>query len=79
MIVSRAGKKDPIKADEIEKTLHHPVTWVIPNNYPVVIDAINSGVPLLNHKGSSNVAKSILDLANDIPEWSRSFYVGMKD
>ena len=79
VIVNRAGKKDPIKVEDIEKTLHYPVSWVVPNNYPVVIDAINSGVPLLNHKGSSNVAKSILDLANDIPEWSRSFYVEMED
>ena len=79
VIVNRTGKKDPIKVEDIEKTLHYPVGWVVPNNYPVVIDAINSGVPLLNHKGSSNVAKSILDLANDIPEWSRSFYVEMKD
>ena len=79
VMVNRSGKKDPIRVDEIEKTLHYPVSWVVPNNYPVVIEAINSGVPLLNHKGSSNVAKSILGLANDIPEWSRSFYVEMKD
>ena len=79
VIVNRAGKKDPIKVNEIEKTLHYPVSWVVPNNYPVVIEAINSGIPLLNHKGSSNVAKSILGLANDIPEWSQSFYVEIKD
>jgi len=80
VMVNRAtGKKDPIKVDEIEKTLHYPVSWVVPNNYPVVIEAINSGIPLLNHKGSSNVAKSILNLANEIPEWSRSFYVEAKD
>ena len=75
VIVNRAGKKDPIKIDDIEKTLRYPVSWVVPNNYPVVIDAVNSGVPLVNHKGKSNVAKSILGLANDIPEWSRGLYV----
>jgi pilus assembly protein CpaE len=79
VIVNRASKRDRIKAGEIEQTLHYPVSWVIPNNYPVVIDAINSGIPLVNHKGGSNVAKSILGLANDIPEWSRSFYVEAKD
>jgi len=79
VIVNRASKRDRIKASEIEQTLHYPVSWVIPNNYPVVIDAINSGIPLVNHKGGSNVAKSILGLANDIPEWSRSFYVEVKD
>jgi pilus assembly protein CpaE len=79
VIVNRAGKKDPIKVKEIEEALHYPVSWVIPNNYPAVIDAINSGVPLVNHKGGSNVAKSILDLANDVPGWSRSFYVEIEE
>ena len=79
VVANRMGKKDPVKADDIEKTLHYPVSWVIPNNYPVVIDAINSGIPLVNHKGDSNVAKSILELANDIPEWSRRLYVELKD
>jgi pilus assembly protein CpaE len=75
VIVNRVSKKDAIRADQIEKALDYPVSWVIPNNYPAAIEAINSGVPLVNHKGDSNVAKSILDLANDIPKWSRSFYV----
>jgi len=79
VIVNRAGKGARIKVDEIEQTLHYPVSWVIPNNYPMAIDAIDSGVPLINHKGGSNVAKSISDLANDIPEWSRSFYVELTE
>jgi pilus assembly protein CpaE len=79
VIINRASKKDTIKTDEIEKTLGYPVSWVIPNNYPSAIEAINSGVPLVNHKGDSNVAKSILDLANDIGKWSRSFYVELKE
>ncbi len=79
VVANRVGKKDSVKVDDIEKTLHYPVSWVIPNNYPVAIDAVNSGIPLVNHKGDSNVAKSILELANDIPEWSRSLYVELKD
>lgn len=79
VVVNRAGKKDSVKVDDVEKTLRYPVSWVIPNNYPVAIDAVNSGVPLVNHKGDSNLAKSILELANDIPEWSRSLYVEIKD
>lgn len=79
VVANRVGKKDSVKVDDIEKTLNYPVSWVIPNNYPVAIDAINSGIPLVNHKGDSNVAKSILELANDIPQWSRSLYVEIKD
>jgi pilus assembly protein CpaE len=79
VVANRVGKKDSVKVDDIEKTLNYPVSWVIPNDYPVAIDAVNSGIPLVNHKGDSNVAKSILELANDIPEWSRSLYVELKD
>ncbi|NIM98996.1 MAG: AAA family ATPase [candidate division Zixibacteria bacterium] len=79
VIVNRAGKKDPIKADEIEKTLRYPVTWVVPNDYRAVIEAINSGVPLVSQDGKSNVAKSILGLSNDIRQWKRSFHVQSED
>jgi pilus assembly protein CpaE len=79
LIINRVGKKDSISMEQIEKTLHFPVSWVIPNNYPVVIDAINSGVPLTNHRSVSNVSKSIAGLAKDIPRWSRTLYVEIKD
>jgi pilus assembly protein CpaE len=79
VVVNRVGKKDSVKVEDVEKTLRYPVSWVVPNDYPVAIDAVNSGVPLVNHKGESNLAKSILELANDIPEWSRSLYVELRD
>lgn len=78
MVVNRTSRKDRITAEEIEKTLNYPITFAIPNNYPAVIDAINTGIPLVNHRGDSNVAKSIMELANDIPKWSRSLYVELK-
>jgi pilus assembly protein CpaE len=79
VVVNRVGKKDSVKVEDVEKTLRYPVSWVVPNNYPVAIDAVNSGIPLVNHKAETNVAKSILELANDIPEWSRSLYVELRD
>ena len=79
VIVNRAGKKDPIRADEIEKTLRYPVSWVVPNNYSAVIEAIDSGVPLVNHKRKSNVAGSIMDLAAEVPKWRLSAYVEIRD
>lgn len=79
VVVNRVSRKDRIRIDEIEKTLSYPVSFVIPNNYPAVIEAINTGIPLLDHKGDSNVAKSILELANDLTKWSRSLYVELKE
>jgi pilus assembly protein CpaE len=78
LVVNRTDKRDPIKPEEIEKTLHRPISWMIPNDYPTVIEAINTGIPLVSRKGTSKVAKSIKDLANQIPEWSRSLSVERK-
>ncbi len=78
LIVNRASKGDSIKVEEIEKTLRYPVAWVVPNNYRSVVEAINSGIPLVNHRGNSNVAKSISGLSADVLEWNRSFYVEAK-
>jgi pilus assembly protein CpaE len=79
LVVNRVSKKDRITASEIEKTLNYPITFAIPNNYPTVIDAINTGIPLVNHQTDSNVAKSITELANDIPKWSRRLFVELKE
>jgi pilus assembly protein CpaE len=78
LVVNRTDKRDPIKPEEIEKTLHHKISWMIPNDYPMVIEAINTGIPLVSRKGTSKVAQSIKELANHIPEWSRSFYMERK-
>lgn len=64
VIVNRASRSDSIKVDEIENTLNHPVFWTIPNNYRATLDAINTGVPLINGRRPSNVGKSIMQLAN---------------
>jgi pilus assembly protein CpaE len=71
IVVNRVSKADTIQVSEIEKTLDYPVSWTIPNNYKVVIDAINSGVPLLNGKRPSNVGKGIMQLAEALMDGYR--------
>lgn len=66
IIVNRVCKADNIRIDEIEKTLDYPVFWTIPNNYKAVIDAINSGIPLVNGGRPSNVSKSVVRLAETL-------------
>jgi pilus assembly protein CpaE len=75
VVVNRAGKGDPLKPDEIAKTLHNPVSWVIPNEYKVAVDALNSGIPLVQNHARSKVGKSILGLADDIIKWRRSAFI----
>lgn len=75
VVVNRESKKDRINADEISKTIHHQVTWEIPNNYKAAIEALDAGVPLVDSKSKSNVAKSISKLADNITKWRRSAFV----
>jgi pilus assembly protein CpaE len=79
LILNRSGKKDQLGTREIEKTLHYPISWVIPNNYPVAVEAINTGIPLVNHNGKSNLAKSIQRLADDLPKLSRTMYIELEE
>ena len=75
VVVNRASKRDSLKPDEIAKTLHNPVSWVIPNDYKVAEDALNSGIPLVQNNARSKVGKSILELADDITKWRRSAFI----
>jgi pilus assembly protein CpaE len=79
LILNRSGKRDQLGTHEIEQTLHYPISWVIPNNYPVALEAINTGIPLVNHDGRSNVAKSIQGLADDLPKLSRTMYIELDE
>lgn len=79
IVVNRISKRDQIKPDAIRKTLNYPVSWFIPNNYKAVIEAMDSGVPLVDGKGKSDVAKSIMDLAKDITKWSRSYFLEVEE
>ena len=63
LVVNRVGRADRINPQELRETLNYPTFWTIPNNYRAAIDAINSGVPLTAHKRLSNVAKSIIEMA----------------
>jgi pilus assembly protein CpaE len=66
LVVNRVSKVDRIDAKEITRTLDHETFWSLPNNYMATSDALNTGLPLVTHKRPSNVAKSILDMAEAV-------------
>ncbi len=71
VVINRVNKSDSISPDDIQKTLDYPITWAVPNNYPAVVDAINTGMPLVGQKRLSNVGKSILEFAEAMGKWSQ--------
>ncbi|MCK4857703.1 MAG: AAA family ATPase [candidate division Zixibacteria bacterium] len=71
IVVNRVSKADGIRVNQIEKTLDYPVFWTIPNNYRAVVDAINSGIPLVNGKRPADVGKSVIRLAEALMNGNR--------
>jgi len=51
---------------QLEETLHFPVYWKIPNDYPTVIDAVNSGLPIEEVGAESEVAQCYRNMAADL-------------
>jgi pilus assembly protein CpaE len=46
VVLNRCSRKSTVTEQEIEAALHREITVRIPNNYGVVINSINSGIPL---------------------------------
>lgn len=66
VILNRTSGRDEISAKDIEKTLDCEIFWSIPNDYPAVAEAINTGVPLVHGGRMSKVGKSVYQLAEQI-------------
>jgi len=51
LLINRYQKSLEIRSKDIEETLGFPVYWFFPNDWPTIISAVNSGVPLstVNH------------------------------
>lgn len=66
LVINRYLADDEISLEDVEDTLEHPVFATIPNNYPVVMNAINRGVPISQVEASKQVDKAFMDLAAKI-------------
>ena len=72
LVVNRVSKVDRIEAKEITRTLDYQTFWSLPNNYMATSDALNAGLPLVVQKRPSNVAKSILEMAEAVSRISNN-------
>ena len=50
LVLNRATKTDEITERDIQKALHHPVSWKVTNDYRLCKQAINAGKTLLSTK-----------------------------
>ncbi len=61
VIINRYDKRSAIREDQIQKTIRMPISFLVPNSYAEVIDAINIGMPI------ASTAKS--ELAVTFQRW----------
>jgi pilus assembly protein CpaE len=66
LVVNRYLPNRDIDVAQLEETLHYPVYWKVPNDYPTVIDAVNSGLPIEEVGPDSEVAQSYRTMAADL-------------
>jgi pilus assembly protein CpaE len=66
LVVNRFMQGEEITIEDVEETLEHPVFWKIPNQYAVVMTAINRGIPISQVENSKTLEKNFLDLAHKL-------------
>ena len=68
LIVNRYNNKSEITLDDVKNTLRMPVFKSIPNNYSVVEESVNHGVPVVKLASRSPVAKILLEMGAEFGE-----------
>ncbi|MFK7767344.1 MAG: CpaE family protein [Mariniblastus sp.] len=67
VVVNRAGlDKSQISSAKAEETIDREIFWRIPNNYSVISECRNNGVPLLQQAPKAAITHSISELADKI-------------
>ena len=68
ILLNRYLENDEITVTDVEKTLHKPVYWKVPNNYFTMMSSINKGIPVSEINENSNVTDSFSKLASKIAD-----------
>lgn len=68
LIINRYDKKSEITLEDIKNTLRIPIFKSIPNNYSVVEESVNHGVPVVKIARRSPVAKMLLEIGAELGE-----------
>ncbi|SDW05799.1 AAA family ATPase [Nitrosomonas communis] len=66
LILNRYGKKDDITLDDVASTLQQEIYKVIPNDYKVVAESVNQGIPVSKLARRSAVAKSLQEITQEL-------------
>ncbi|KIX14011.1 P-loop NTPase [Dethiosulfatarculus sandiegensis] len=68
-VVNRTNSRKAITANQIESALNRSVAAWLPNEYPNITEALDSGRPLLRIKPKSKWGTSLRELAEKVAQW----------
>jgi pilus assembly protein CpaE len=66
IVVNRYAKNAEIKLGDIEKALPGSEIMTVPNQYKVVSESINFGIPMYEHARQSTVTRSLIELQSKL-------------
>ncbi|HRQ05293.1 MAG TPA: AAA family ATPase [Nitrosomonas halophila] len=66
LIVNRYGKNNSITLGDITGTLRLPVFKTVPNDYDVVAQSVNQGIPVMRLAPRNAVARAVQEMANEL-------------
>jgi Flp pilus assembly CpaE family ATPase len=64
VVINRDSKRNSISRQQVEKAIKRPVNIAVPNDYNELIEAINTGRPLLPDGGS--------ELVSSLKHWAQT-------
>jgi len=68
LTLNRFNSASTLRLADIERTLGHALTHVIPNNFDVVNESINQGLPVMQLARNSNISRSLLEFGNGLTD-----------
>ncbi|HNP52004.1 MAG TPA: AAA family ATPase [Nitrosomonas nitrosa] len=68
LILNRFGKKDDITVTDVTNTLNLNVFKTVPNDYSVVAESVNQGIPVIKLARRSTVAKSLQEITRELTQ-----------
>ncbi len=77
LTVNRYDSSAKLRTSEMERALGNTLAHFIPNNYDVVNESINQGVPALKLARSSSIGKALAEFVNQLTEATPTSGMGM--
>jgi pilus assembly protein CpaE len=77
VVINRHEKDATVASDDIQKTLACNAPMLVPNDFRLVSECINSGTALLDHAGNAAITRAVMTLETKLGGTSAQARPGM--